>query len=338
MRLDELDYPLPPERIAQTPIEPRHDARLLVDDRVLDAGATGCRHRLVRDLPALLRPGDLLVVNDTRVVPARLRLRRASGGAVEVLVLAERDPAAHRWEALIRNARKLRVGEILLADDGIPVVEVGERTAAGDTFFVTLVDPGALGRRGEMPLPPYITTPLARPERYQTVYANRPASAAAPTAGLHLTAELIGRLAEAGVELATVELAVGLDTFAPVTEDDPTRHRIHTEWYSVPEATWERIATARRVVAVGTTTVRTLESAAATGELSGDTALFIHRGYRFAIVDVLLTNFHLPRTTLLMMLDAFVGPRWRALYDEALHADYRFLSFGDAMLVARADH
>lgn len=332
VHLDEFDYELPAERIAQTAIEPRDAARLLVD-----RGSRAPGHRHVRDLPDLLAPGDLLVVNDTRVLPARLRLHRATGGAAEVLLLECHEAGeGHRgtWEALVRPARKLRPGEVLLGTDGDAVVEVGERTEAGDTFRVhVLVDD--LGEHGEMPLPPYITTPLERPERYQTVYARRPASAAAPTAGLHLTPELLAALEGAGVEVARVELVVGLDTFQPVTVDDPRRHQIHTESYRVPAETLDRCREATRVVAVGTTAVRALETAAGTGALHGRSSLFIHRGYRWQLVDLLMTNFHLPRTTLLMMIDAFVGPRWRRLYDEALREGYRFLSFGDAMLLDR---
>lgn len=335
MHLDEFDYDLPVERIAQVPIEPRHAARLLVD-----RGSAPAEHRHVADLPGLLQPGDLLVVNETRVIPARLRLRRATGAAAEVLLLEARSPDRLRWEALVRPARRLRDGEVLLDASGDGVVRVGPRTAAGDTFEVELVggvsDPQQrLDDIGEMPLPPYITTRLEDADRYQTVYAEPPGSAAAPTAGLHFTSELLDSIVERGVELARVELVVGLDTFQPISVDDPRQHRMHSERYRVPPATWRASAAARRVVAVGTTSVRALESAARSGELAGRTDLFLHRGAEFAVVDVLLTNFHLPRTTLLMMIDAFVGPRWRRLYETALAADYRFLSFGDAMLLDR---
>jgi S-adenosylmethionine:tRNA ribosyltransferase-isomerase len=334
VRLDEFDYELPEERIAQVPLEPRDAARLLVD-----RGSAPPEHRHVSDLPDLLRAGDLLVLNETRVIPARLRLRRATGGAAEVLLLEPRDPARRTWEALVRPARRLRAGEALLDAHGATVAVVGERTAAGDTFDVALAgddDPlDVLARHGEMPLPPYIRAPLERPERYQTVYATQPGSAAAPTAGLHLTPALLSRLAVSGIAVAAVELVVGLDTFQPVTEPDPLDHRMHSERYRVPPATWAAVAAAERVVAVGTTSVRALESAAATGRLEGRTELFLHRGADLAVVDVLLTNFHLPRTTLLMMIDAFVGPRWRRLYDVALAEGYRFLSFGDAMLLDR---
>ncbi len=344
MHIDEFDYELPDERIAQTPIEPRDAARLLVD-----RGVDAPEHRHVRDLPDLVRAGDLVVLNETRVIPARLRLQRITGGAVEVLLLEPTDATRRRWEALVRPGGKLAVGERLLAPStrthavGAPVVEMGERTPAGDTFVVELLPDGdplaLLEELGEMPLPPYIHERLADPDRYQTVFASEPGSAAAPTAGLHITPELLDRLAVAGVSVATVELVVGLDTFQPISTDDPLEHPMHTERYRVPQTTWDECRATRgrggRVVAIGTTAVRALESAAARGELAGRTDLFIHRGFDWQLVDVLLTNFHLPRTTLLMMIDGFVGPRWRELYRIAIHEHYRFLSFGDAMLLER---
>ncbi len=249
------------------------------------------------------------------------------------------DGARRTWEALVRPARKLRQGEVLQSRAGVPVVEIGRRTEAGDTFEVHLVgsvDPlETLDVYGTMPLPPYITERLVEQDRYQTVYAREPGSAAAPTAGLHFTPELLDDLTEIGVDRASVELVVGLDTFQPISTDDPLDHAMHTERYRVPEATMQQCHDATRVVAVGTTAVRALESAVARGELQGRTDLFIHRGFEWQVVDLLLTNFHLPRTTLLMMIDAFVGDRWRGLYDTALADDYRFLSFGDAMLLDR---
>jgi S-adenosylmethionine:tRNA ribosyltransferase-isomerase len=336
VRLDDFDYDLPPARIAQVPIEPRDAARLLVD-----RGSAPPEHRTVAELPDLLRAGDVVVVNETKVIPARLRLQRASGGQAEVLLLEPQDPGRRHWEALVRPARKLRDGEELVTAEGRPVLVVGARTRAGDTFHVHLVDTSGvdalslLDDVGEVPLPPYITARLDRPDRYQTVYANQPGSAAAPTAGLHLTTELLTRIAAAGATIHPVELVVGLDTFQPVNEPDPLDHVMHSERYRVPEATWSACRDASRVVAIGTTTVRALESAAASGNLAGRTELFLHRGSSFEVVDVLLTNFHLPRTTLLMMIDAFVGPRWRDLYATALAGEYRFLSFGDAMLLDR---
>ena len=333
MELAEFDYHLPPERIAQIPLEPRDSARLLVD-----RGGRPPDHHHVTDLPELLRPGDLLVVNETKVVPARLRLHRETGGAVEVLLLEPSDGARRHWEALVRPGKRLRVGEVLF-DGADPMLEMGERTVAGDTFHVELLgsaDPMAtLDEHGEMPLPPYITERLSDADRYQTVYAREPGSAAAPTAGLHFTPDLLARLDERGIRRATVELHVGLDTFQPISTDDPLQHPMHSEAYRVPPATWDASQRASRVVAVGTTSVRALESAAALERLSGRTELFIHRGFEWKVVDALMTNFHLPTTTLLMMIDAFVGPRWRRLYDVALQEDYRFLSFGDAMLLDR---
>jgi S-adenosylmethionine:tRNA ribosyltransferase-isomerase len=326
----DFDYALPARAIAQTPVEPRDAARLLVDR----GPGRPPVHRRVRDLPELLQPGDVVVVNETRVIPARLRLRRATGGAAEVFLLEPLDDAG-TWDALVRPGARLRDGEVLAARDGTPVAELGART--DDTRRVRLlVDDDRLTDIGDVPLPPYITTPLADPERYQTVYARTPGSVAAPTAGLHLTPDLLGRLAAAGIPTATVELVVGLDTFKPVTVSDPAGHRMHSERYHVPAATVDACRHARRVVAIGTTTVRALEAAAATGSESGRTDLFIRRPYPWRAVDVLLTNFHLPRTTLLMMIDAFIGPRWRELYDVAVADGYRFLSFGDAMLLERA--
>ncbi|MET0147401.1 MAG: tRNA preQ1(34) S-adenosylmethionine ribosyltransferase-isomerase QueA [Ilumatobacteraceae bacterium] len=334
MHLAEFDYELPPECIAQVPVEPRDAARLLVD-----RGTAAPQHATVADLPELLRDGDVVVVNDTKVIPARLRLRRATGGAAEVLLLEPESPDRRTWQALVRPARRLKTGEVLYSVDSRPVLSIGTRTSAGDTFRVELLggrDPlDELAEHGEMPLPPYITARLERPDRYQTVYAAEPGSAAAPTAGLHVTPELLARLGARGVPVLPVELVVGLDTFQPVTEADPLTHRMHSERYRVPDATWETCESARRVVAVGTTSVRALESAAVTGRREGRTELFLHRGSTVQVVDVLMTNFHLPRTTLLMMIEAFVGPRWRTLYATALAEGYRFLSFGDAMLLDR---
>jgi S-adenosylmethionine:tRNA ribosyltransferase-isomerase len=334
MRLTDFDYGLPAERIAQVPIEPRDSSRLLVD-----RGSADPAHLHVRDLPTLLADGDLLIINDTKVIPARLRLNRHTGGAAEVLLLEPLTPDRRTWEAMIRPARKLRIGEQLVDSSGVELVEVGRRTATGDTWTVTIVadgDPLALlQRHGEMPLPPYISAGLAEPDRYQTVYATEPASAAAPTAGLHFTPELLAEIGRMGVEVARVELIVGLDTFKPVTVDDPGRHVMHSERYAVAVGVMEKCREARRVVAIGTTTVRALESAAALDQLEGRTRLFITRPYDWKVVDVMMTNFHLPRTTLLMMVDAFVGDRWRRLYDVALAEQYRFLSFGDAMLLDR---
>ena len=334
MRLTDFDYELPVERIAQHPIEPRDSARLLVDQ-----GSLAPLHRHVAELGEFLRDGDVLVVNDTKVIPARLRLARATGGSAEVLLLEPLDGDRRTWEAMVRPAKKMQPNEELFAA-GAPLVRVLRRSEAGDTMIVELVGEGdplaLLATHGEMPLPPYITARLDQPDRYQTVYANQPASSAAPTAGLHLTPQLIDSFAARGIETVRVELVVGLDTFKPVSADDPRDHQIHSERYRVPAEVTLACAAARRVVAVGTTSVRALESAATLGEAEGRTRLFIHRPYEWKVVDALMTNFHMPRTTLLMMIDAFVGSRWRTLYEAALGEEYRFLSFGDAMLLDRS--
>jgi S-adenosylmethionine:tRNA ribosyltransferase-isomerase len=336
--VDILDYDLPPQAIAQRPMEPRDGARLLVG---LDpSGAVD--HRRVADLPELVGPGDLLVVNTTRVLPARLRLRKGTGGAAEVLLLSPAGAVGRdstQWTALVRPGRRLPPGTLLWSGDR-PVVEVGERVGDGCRLVRLLVDEGTvaglLERVGTIPLPPYIHEPLADPGRYQTVYADRPESVAAPTAGLHLTRPVLDACAERGCSLATVELAVGLGTFRPVTASRAEDHHMHEEHYRVPPATMAAVGEARRVVAVGTTTLRALE-AAATGRLEGDTDLYIYGDFPFQVVDVLLTNFHQPRSSLLLLLEAFCGPRWREVYGVALGEGYRFLSFGDAMVVARQD-
>jgi len=334
MRLADFDYELPADRIAQHPIEPRDAARLLVDQ-----GSAAPLHRHVRDIGDFLRDGDLLVVNDTKVIPARLRLTRATGGAAEALLLEPLDAEHRTWDAMVRPARKLKVGDELFVGER-PVVRVLGRSDAGDTMRVELLGEGdpllLLQQHGEMPLPPYIGARLETPGRYQTVYADRPASSAAPTAGLHFTAELLASLTARGIDVARVELVVGLDTFKPVTADDPREHLIHSERYNVSADVLAQCNAAKRVVAVGTTSVRALESAARLGVGAGRTRLFIHRPYDWRVVDVLMTNFHMPRTTLLLMIDAFIGPRWRTLYEEALRENYRMLSFGDAMLLDRS--
>jgi S-adenosylmethionine:tRNA ribosyltransferase-isomerase len=334
-RIHRFDYSLPDHAVAQVPLEPRDSARLLV---AVDPGG-GVEHRRVRELPDLLEPGDLLVLNETKVLPARLHLRKATGGRVEVLLLE--PTGTGEWEALVRPGRRVPPGTKLATWTGRArslTVEVGEDLGDGRRRVRLLVDDGdelaTLDIHGEVALPPYITTPLADSDRYQTVYAARPGSVAAPTAGLHLTTEVLDRCRTRGAEIATVELDVGLDTFRPITAERPEDHRMHSERYRVPAATMDACARARRVVAVGTTTVRALESAAR-GAREGRTELFIRDDYPFKVVDVLLTNFHLPRSSLLLLLDAFAGERWRELYAAALDDGYRFLSFGDAMLVAR---
>lgn len=323
-------YELPPSAIAQTPIEPRDAARLLVD---LGPGVVPA-HRIVRDLPELLHEGDLLVVNESRVLPARLHLRKETGAAVEVLLLEELGDAT--WKALVRPGRRLPPGTTVVAGD--LSVLIGERLDGGARRVVLQADDvdAAVLAHGEVPLPPYITTPLADPARYQTVYAADAGSVAAPTAGLHLTGAVLDACRARGVEIATVDLHVGLDTFRPVTAERIEDHEVHAEWYSVPSSTLDAIDRAARVVAIGTTTVRALESAATSGEPSGRTRLLIHGTYEWKVVDALLTNFHLPSSTLLLLVESFIGTRWRTLYDTALDEGYRFLSFGDAMFLERA--
>jgi S-adenosylmethionine:tRNA ribosyltransferase-isomerase len=320
MRASELDYDLPAELIAQHPATQRDASRLLVADR-----ATGAvRHRTFSDLPEEVG-GYLTVVNDTRVVPARLHLRRSTGGAVEVLLL---EPVGDGiWEALARPSRRLRPAERL---------EPGDTVSRGSS--VELV--GALGGGrwrvrvvgeppGELPLPPYIHERPADPERYQTVYAREAGSAAAPTAGLHFSPDVLGRL-----DVERITLHVGLDTFRPLTADTLEEHELHGERYAVGGAAWTRIQAAERVLAVGTTTTRVLETLARGAPLEGRSDLFITPGFAFGRVDALLTNFHLPRTTLLALVMAFAGiERTKELYDVAIRERYRFYSFGDAMLV-----
>jgi S-adenosylmethionine:tRNA ribosyltransferase-isomerase len=348
VRLAELDYDLPPERIAQEPSARREDARLLVLDR-----ATGARaHRTIADLPDLLAPGDLLVVNDTRVRPARLRARRATGGAVEILLL---EPAPARgsesWLALVAANRPLRAGETLALGGG-EGVRLLERTPDGpwvvEAAGCSVLD--LMARHGEMPLPPYIRREDADPrsaldrERYQTVFAREEGAVAAPTAGLHLTEPLLAAVRARGIGTASVTLHVGPGTFLPVTAERLADHRMHPEPYAVSATTADAVARTRaaggRVVAVGTTTVRTLEAAALASPDglpragAGTTDLFVLPGFRFRAVDALLTNFHLPRSTLLALVAAFAGlDTVLAAYREAVARGYRFFSYGDAMLL-----
>lgn len=332
MRTADFDYDLPESAIAQHPVDPRDRARLLVDH----GPGREPDHRHVRDLASYVGPGDVVVVNATRVLPARLHLRKDSGGAVEVLLLEELDGGT--WEALVRPGRRVAPGTRLVAGPDLTVV-VGDRLEEGRrrVEIETADLHAALQRHGELPLPPYIHAALADPERYQTVYAERPASVAAPTAGLHLTAELLDGVRRAGATVAEVELVVGLGTFRPIGADDVEDHVMHEERFVVPDPTWEACGAARRVVAIGTTTVRALEAAAVTGSLTGRTDLFLTPGDDFAVVDVLMTNFHLPRSSLLVLVEAFAGRHWRDLYAEALAEGYRFLSFGDAMVLGRAE-
>jgi len=342
MKTSDFDYDLPPGSIAQTPLEPRDSSRLLVMDRYSGA----LEHAIFRDLGKYLSPGDLLVLNQTRVIPARIYAHKPSGGRIEVLLLR---PGGDRltWECLV-GGKGLSAGRSLIIENG-PAAEIME-VLEGSRRRIRFAEPiePFLPRVGNVPLPPYIHEPLKDPERYQTIYAQDPGSAAAPTAGLHFTPRLMDELQGKGIGFAYVTLHVGLDTFAPVTEDDPTVHEIHTEWCDLPKETADKINITRqahgRVVAVGTTTVRTLESAAKQSLLvdrrsqlkpsTGNTDLFIMPGHTFRVVDGLITNFHLPKSTLIMLVSAFAG-RESILhaYGVAREDGYRFYSFGDAMLI-----
>ena len=288
MNLSDIDYELPEKLIAQHPVEPRDSARLLVA-----TNQSTVEHKHVTDLLDFLEPGDVMVVNDTRVLPARLALHRKTGGAAEVLLLEQRSSDFRLWEALVKPASKLKPDEVL-EYFGKRVVRVGPRTEAGDTFVIEILDENPmelLQRIGAMPLPPYIRSSLTDLERYQTVYARRMASAAAPTAGLHFTPELMARIVAKGVQVETVELVVGLDTFKPISTDDPLDHLIHSEFYSVDQRVMDACKEAKRVIAIGTTATRALESVAATGQLTGRTSLFITPGFQWKVVDMMLTNF-----------------------------------------------
>ena len=272
------------------------------------------------------------MVNDVRVAPGRLAVTKPTGGAVEVLLV--KQVAGREWEALVRPSRRVSPGTVLSASDG-PLVEVGEDLGEGRRRVRTIGPRERLAAQGEVPLPPYITEGLSDPERYQTVYARRAAAAAAPTAGLHLTTEVLDRCRAGGATVVAVELEVGFDTFRPIRAEFVEDHQMHSERYHVPPAVLRACGRADRVLAVGTTTLRALEAAADTGASEGETDLFIRRPFDFQVVDLLLTNFHVPRSSLLVLIDAFVGRRWRSLYVEALERGYRFLSFGDAMLLTR---
>ena len=339
MRTSDFDYHLPPDRIAQRPAEPRDSSRLLVLDRDSDE----CSHQAFRDLPSFLKPGDALVLNHTRVIPARLHGRKIPGGGkVELLLLKRQE--AQTWQVMV-GGRGLRPGVNVAIEDG-PKAEILQ-DLGGPLRRVRFDEPitPQLERLGQMPLPPYIHTPLQSADEYQTVFARHPGSAAAPTAGLHFTPQLLDAIEAKGVTVVKIALHVGLDTFAPVTEDDPREHRIHREWCRVSPEAAASINAVRsaggRIVAVGTTSVRTLETAARAAEgdqtvapIEGPSDLFILPGFKFRTVDVLLTNFHLPRSTLLMLVSAFAGRQLiLQAYQTAIQAGYRFYSFGDAMLI-----
>lgn len=341
MKTSDFDYDLPQERIAQTPAEPRDTSRLLVYDRA----ANTREHRIFRDLPEYLRPGDLLVVNRTKVIPARIFGKKETGGQVEVLLL--RRVEENLWETLVGGKRLFEGKKIYFTDElTAEIVEQYEGSRRLLRFDGNLDE--YVIATGQMPLPPYIHTRLEDPNRYQTVYAQSTGSAAAPTAGLHFTPELIQTIKDMGVGFTGVTLHVGLDTFAPVTEDDPEEHHIHTEWCEVTPETAalvnETTSKGGRVIAVGTTSTRTLESAAQEAlkagskdrviPFCGQTSIFILPGYQYRAIDGIITNFHLPKSTLIMMISAFAGrENVLSLYQEAIEKEYRFFSFGDAMFI-----
>ncbi|MEB3884760.1 tRNA preQ1(34) S-adenosylmethionine ribosyltransferase-isomerase QueA [Lyngbya sp. CCY1209] len=354
--LQAYHYELPPDRIAQNPVVPRDASRLLVVD-----SPHSHRHRLFRDVPDLLQPGDLLILNDTKVLPARLYGRKSSGAAIEILLLEERSPDC--WLALVKPGKRFKLGSQLEFDSRTgdevlraTVLEIDPDTGGrllkfevpeGQSFI------SRLDQFGQIPFPPYVTDSGALPEQYQTIYADRPGAVAAPTAGLHFTDTLFERLEQRGIDRAFVTLHVGVGTFRPVEVEDITTHQMHGEWAEVPPETAEKIARTRdrggRVIAVGTTVVRTLEGTATlqnseNGRIQpycGQTNLFIYPGYRWRMVDALITNFHLPRSSLLMLVSALIGRRrLLELYQDALEQPendlgnrYRFYSFGDAMLI-----
>ena len=350
MKTSSFDYNLPQSSIAQTPAEPRDSSRLLVLHR--DTGII--EHKIFHDILDYLKPNDLLVLNRTRVIPARIFAKKETGGRVELLLLRRRDELT--WEALV-GGKGLRVGKLLYVKNG-PQTEIIEILEGSERLikFSEPIEP-YFSKVGNLPLPPYIHEKLSDPERYQTVYSRDVGSAAAPTAGLHFTTQLLDGLKEKGVKIAYVTLHVGLDTFAPVTEEDPEEHKIHTEWCELSQETADLINQTKqnggRVIAVGTTSVRTLESASSGNRESGivpdsrfptpnsrisaftgPTSIFILPGYQFKVVDAMLTNFHLPKSTLIMLVSAFAG-REKILetYEMAIKEGYRFYSFGDAMII-----
>lgn len=338
MKTEDFQYNLPPECIAQEPIEPRDSSRLLVLDRHSDS----LQHRVFHQILDYFHPGDVLVLNQTRVIPARVMAHKLTGGRVELLLLRKEGDTS--WEALV-GGKKVREGtKLVVADNLMATVQEDLGGSRRRVVFDLPVEP-FLSKVGEMPLPPYIHVHLSNPERYQTVYSSVEGSAAAPTAGLHFTPALLERLEQKGIKIARLILHVGLDTFAPVTEENAEEHVIHTEWCELTEEAAriinEASANGGRVIAAGTTSVRTLETCAQfaapgkrVGAFAGATSLFILPGYTFRAVDAMITNFHLPRSTLLMLVSAFTGrERMLSAYQTAVNEGYRFYSFGDAMLI-----
>jgi S-adenosylmethionine:tRNA ribosyltransferase-isomerase len=346
------DYELPSELIAQNPAVPRDSSRLLVVNSQTAGNETAPLHHIFRDLPELLRSGDLLIMNNTKVIPARMYGRKSTGAEVEVLLLEERQHNC--WLALVKPGKKFKRGTKIIfgnRENSLPsnqltatVLETDEATGGRLLQFEVPEEKSLvqlLEVFGEVPLPPYITASEAADEQYQTVYAKYPGAIAAPTAGLHFTPELLEQLGDRGINQAFVTLHVGVGTFRPVEVEDVTSHQMHEEWIEVPAATVEQIratkAAGGRVIAVGTTVVRSLEGAAQSGDLQsfcGKTDMFIYPGYQWRVVDGLITNFHLPRSSLLMLVSALIGrKRLLNIYNEAIASQYRFYSFGDAMLI-----
>lgn len=349
------DYELPPELIAQNPVIPRDSSRLLVVDSPTTGQDSAPLHHIFRDLADILRPGDLLIMNNTKVIPARLYGRKSTGAEVEILLLEERQH--NRWLALVKPGKRFKKGSKIFFESG----RLGLDSAPSPQLTATVLETDkATGGRllqfdlpegqslvqildkfGEIPLPPYITASQAADEQYQTVYAEQPGAIAAPTAGLHFTPELLEKLRDRNINQAFITLHVGVGTFRPVEVDDVTSHQMHEEWIEVPADTVEQIHATKqaggRIIAVGTTVVRALEGAAACGDLQpfcGKTNLFIYPGYQWRVVEGLITNFHLPRSSLLMLVSALIGrERLLNIYQEAIASRYRFYSFGDAMLI-----
>ncbi|PKO07599.1 MAG: tRNA preQ1(34) S-adenosylmethionine ribosyltransferase-isomerase QueA [Chloroflexi bacterium HGW-Chloroflexi-3] len=338
MKTEDFNYHLPEERIAQTPIEPRDHSRLLVWDRKDE----NLLHRKFYEIEEFLNPGDLLVINQTRVIPARLFARKPNGGKVEIILLKKRENDL--WECLV-GGKRVNAGLELSTEVDIKI-KVIENLEGSERLiqFNGSIDQ-YLPDIGQMPLPPYIHTPLQDQERYQTVFAKETGSAAAPTAGLHFTNELMDKLTKKGIQFCQITLHVGLDTFAPVTEDDPEKHKIHTEWCEINNDSADLInqtsKNGGRIIAVGTTSVRTLETGAryardgeVIGVYTGPTNIFILPGYEFKVVQAMITNFHLPKSSLIMLVSAFTGrEKILELYQKAIDDEYRFYSFGDAMLI-----
>ncbi|CAN5156958.1 tRNA preQ1(34) S-adenosylmethionine ribosyltransferase-isomerase QueA [soil metagenome] len=329
MLTSDLDYVLPEELIAQSLAEPRDASRMMV----VDAKAGEISHHVFRDLPSFLAPGDALILNETKVLPARLFAQRPGGGKVELLFLRDLGgDSGGAWEALVRPGKRLRPG-MELSSDG-ERIEVVENLGGGHWAVRGRDLPGLMQRSGKMPLPPYIQQTVEAERAYQTVYAKNPGSAAAPTAGFHFTPQTLAAVEKAGAGISRVTLHVGTGTFTPVRSERLEDHQMHAEYYSVPEPTAHAIEGANRVAAVGTTVARTLESWAASGEREGESTLFVYPGYRWRAVDALLTNFHLPRSTLLAMVMSFAGRELvERAYRIAVEERYRFYSFGDAMLL-----